>query len=111
MHELGITRNIVAIVGDHAKGRKVKRVTLEIGKLSAIVPEAIAFCFDVCAKGTMLEGAELEIRPISGRARCRDCGRDVALESLVQRCACGSGRLERLAGEELKIKEYELEAA
>jgi hypothetical protein len=28
MHELGIARSIVAIVGEHACGRKVKRVTL-----------------------------------------------------------------------------------
>ena len=34
-----------------AKGRKVTRVTLEIGKLSAIMPDAIRFCFDVVAQG------------------------------------------------------------
>ena len=47
MHELGITRNIVAIVLEEAKGRKVKRVTLEVGKLSAIIPQSIHFCFDI----------------------------------------------------------------
>ncbi len=111
MHELGITRNIVAIVGDHAKGQKVTRVTLEIGKLSAIVPDAIEFCFDVCAKGTALEGARLEILQIPGRARCFDCGLEQDVEDLLYSCSCGSRRLIRLAGEELKIKEYELEAA
>ncbi len=62
MHELGITRNIVAIVAEAAKGRPVRRVTLEIGKLSGVMSEAIAFCFDVVAQGTPLEGAALEIR-------------------------------------------------
>lgn len=47
MHELGITRNIVAIVSEHAGDNKVKRVSLEIGKLSAIMPDAIRFYFDV----------------------------------------------------------------
>ena len=37
MHELGITRNIVAIVLEEAKGRKVKRVTLEVGKLLSLI--------------------------------------------------------------------------
>ncbi|MDE5083091.1 MAG: hydrogenase/urease maturation nickel metallochaperone HypA, partial [Trichodesmium sp. St18_bin1] len=35
MHELGITQNIVAIVAENADNRLVKRVTLEIGELSA----------------------------------------------------------------------------
>ncbi|NEN93909.1 MAG: hydrogenase maturation nickel metallochaperone HypA, partial [Okeania sp. SIO3H1] len=52
MHELGITQNIVAIVAENAQDKSVKRVTLEIGKLSAIMPDAIEFCFDVCSKGT-----------------------------------------------------------
>ena len=52
MHELGITRNIVAIVGEAAKGRQVRRVTIEVGKLSGVMSGAIAFCFDVVAAGT-----------------------------------------------------------
>ena len=66
MHELGITRNIVAIVGERAAGRKVDRVQLEIGDMTAIMPDAIRFCFDVCAEGTVLEGAMLEILEVSG---------------------------------------------
>ena len=49
MHELSITRNIGAIVGEHARGRKVTRVRLKIGKLSAIMPDAIRFCFELHA--------------------------------------------------------------
>ena len=62
MHELGITQNIVAIVSESARGASAKRVTLEIGQLSAILLEAIRFCFDICCQGTELEGATLEIR-------------------------------------------------
>jgi hydrogenase nickel incorporation protein HypA/HybF len=61
MHELGITRNIVAIVSEQAGEQRVIRIRLTIGKLSAIMPDAIRFCFDVCAKNTPLEGALLEI--------------------------------------------------
>ena len=56
MHELGITQNIVAIVAENADNRLVKRVTHEIGELSAIMPNTIEFCFDVCTQGTVLEG-------------------------------------------------------
>lgn len=111
MHEMGITRNIVSIVSERAKSVKVKRVRLEVGTLSAVMPEALLFCFDVVAKGTVLEGAELEIIEIVGTATCRDCGLHVELEDLVSKCTCGSRDLERTSGEELNIKEMELEAA
>jgi hydrogenase nickel incorporation protein HypA/HybF len=61
MHELGITRDIVAIAGDAARGRRVIRVTLHVGKLAGVEPRAIAFCFDVVARGTPVEGAVLDI--------------------------------------------------
>jgi hydrogenase nickel incorporation protein HypA/HybF len=109
MHELGITQNIVAIVADHANGAKVKRVLLEIGKLSAIMPDAVQFCFDVCCQGTVLEGAILEIREIPGLAHCRQCGAEVPLEQPFGICSCGSVALEVIRGEELKIKEMEIE--
>jgi hydrogenase nickel incorporation protein HypA/HybF len=109
MHEMGITRSIVAIVAEQAAGRKVTRVTLEIGKLAAIMPDAIRFCFDVVAKGSALDGATLDIVEIEGRARCLDCGSDIVLAEIIARCGCGSRRLERIAGEELNIKSMEVE--
>lgn len=111
MHELGITRNIVSIVEDAAKGRRVRRVTLDVGRFAGVMPDALAFCFDVVSKGTSLEGALLEIREITGRCRCRGCGAEFETSTLYQACGCGSRLLERLAGEELKIREMELEEA
>src|SRR6185369_25362 len=107
MHELGITRNIVSIVSERAGAARVRRVALEIGRLSAVMPEAIRFCFDVCSKGTPLEGAELEIREIPGRGRCDECGQTMDLERCFGRCGCGSSRVRCIAGEEMKIKEME----
>ncbi|HEY4016867.1 MAG TPA: hydrogenase maturation nickel metallochaperone HypA [Polyangiaceae bacterium] len=107
MHELGITRNIVAIVSERAGSAKVKRLTVEIGKLSAVMPDAIRFCFDVCARGTPLEGARLEIREIAGMGRCRSCGQTFDLAVPFGACACGSAQIQCIAGEELNIKEME----
>ncbi|MGD0719996.1 MAG: hydrogenase maturation nickel metallochaperone HypA [Roseiarcus sp.] len=111
MHELGITRNIVAIVSEAAEGRPVRRVTIEIGKLSGVLSEAIAFCFDAVARGTALEGARLEIREIDGRARCTQCDAEFAADTLFTPCPCGSRRFVRLRGEELNIKSMELTEA
>lgn len=111
MHELGITRNIVSIVSDAANGRPVRRVTLEIGKLSGVMAHAVEFCFDVVAKGTVLEGATLEILEIDGQGKCFACGAEFTMPSLFTPCPCGSRQSARLRGEELKIKTMELETA
>ena len=107
MHEMGITQNVVSIVSEKAGDSKVSKVVLEIGKLSAVMPEAIRFCFDVCTKNTVLDGAELEIREIDGLALCQACGQEIKLNILAGRCECGSRDLRCVAGEELNIKEME----
>ncbi len=109
MHELGITQNIVSIVVEHSQGKKVQRVLLEIGKLSAIMPDAVKFCFDICSQGTVLEKAKLEIIETPGLAICRQCGAEIPLEKPFEKCNCGSTQLHLIAGEELKIKEIEVE--
>ncbi len=112
MHELSITRSIVAIVTERAGAQKVRRVTLQIGQLSAVLPEAIRFCFDVCCEGTALAGAELRIDQVPGRGRCRECAIEFDLPTLVSPCpACGARGPDCVAGEELLIREMELEVA
>ncbi|MCA9489531.1 MAG: hydrogenase maturation nickel metallochaperone HypA, partial [Myxococcales bacterium] len=109
MHELSITRNIVSIVADKAAGRPVKRVHLTIGKLSGIEIGAIEFCFPMIAEGTSVQGAELVIHQVDGRARCEGCGKDLPLEHLVGVCPCERRELLSItAGEELLVQSMEL---
>ena len=108
MHELSITNQIVELCAERAGTARVTRVRLEIGQLSAVVPDAVRFCFDVCARNTVLEGASLEIVETPGRALCRDCNGEVVLAEPVGRCRCGSARLRIVAGEELRVREMEL---
>lgn len=68
MHELSITCSIVEIAANTARGRKVHRVTVEIGQLSGVMTNSIALWFPEVAKGTAVEDAE------SGHSRDRgDC--------------------------------------
>jgi hydrogenase nickel incorporation protein HypA/HybF len=108
VHELGIAEEIVAIVAQRTADARVARIVVEIGRLCAVVPDALRFCFDLATEGTVAEGAKLEIVEIAGRGRCRACGADVVLERPFGRCACGDSDLEWLAGEELRIREVEL---
>ena len=108
MHELSIVCNIVELVDEAAGDRRVGRVTIEIGALSGVMSDAIAFCFEEVAKGTALEGATLEIRRIEARARCEDCGAEFSTPELYTPCGCGSIRFLRLQGEEMNIKSMQL---
>jgi hydrogenase nickel incorporation protein HypA/HybF len=111
MHELSITRSVVAIVSEQAAGQRVTRVRLEIGCLSSVMPDAVRFCFDVCARGTPVEGASLEIVEIPGRGRCDECAEETPLAVPAGRCPiCRTGRLRPTAGQELNIKEMEVES-
>jgi hydrogenase nickel incorporation protein HypA/HybF len=108
MHELGITQNIVAIASENAQGNQVKKVTIEIGQLSAIMPDAVQFCFGVCSAGTLLENAILEIIEIPGKGKCCQCGEEIALDVPFGICECGSVELDVISGQELKIREMEI---
>jgi hydrogenase nickel incorporation protein HypA/HybF len=108
MHELALMESVVAAVEERVGDARVATVRLEVGRLAAVVPDALRFCFDVCARGTALEGATLEIAEIPGRARCRGCGGELAIADFAALCPCGSGDLYVTAGEELRVKNVEV---
>jgi hydrogenase nickel incorporation protein HypA/HybF len=110
MHELALIQSVVEMVTEHAQGRCVRRVKLEIGKFTCVMPDAMRFCFDVVAAGTPLDGARLEIIEIEARARCRVCDETFVQETLWACCRCGAHDCERISGDELQVKEYELDA-
>lgn len=111
MHELAVTQSIIEACSEHAGASRVLRVTLEVGALSCVMPDALRFCFQVASEGTTLEGAELEILHISAHSRCRACGREVAMHDWLDACTCGSSDLEPpRGGDRLRIKSMEVEA-
>ena len=113
MHELGITQSIVDIAEKTAReqnAEKVLSVTVEIGELSGVVAEAVEFCFEACIQQSFLEGSRLIIKRIPGLARCDECKTEVKIDNMTFSCeCCGSYALQRLQGEELNIKEVEVE--
>jgi hydrogenase nickel incorporation protein HypA/HybF len=108
MHEMSIANAVVEACAERAMGARVVRVRLEIGALAAVVADAVRFCFDECARDTVVEGAALEIREIGGLAECNMCGASVAMASPIGRCGCGSIDLRIVAGEELRVKDMEV---
>jgi hydrogenase nickel incorporation protein HypA/HybF len=114
MHEMSLTEGVVRILEEQATTHgfsRVKTVWLEIGELSTVVPESMEFCFDAVARGNPLtEGARLEIIRVPGAAWCMDCSKSVHVTSRVDLCPdCGGAKLAVTAGEEMRIKEMEVE--
>jgi hydrogenase nickel incorporation protein HypA/HybF len=108
MHELSIAQGIVDICTEHAGGRRVLAVTLEVGALSGVVPEALEFCFEACTRETLLEGARLEIERVGAVGHCPACGLDHDIRACFDPCPACDGLLEVRRGEELRVKELEV---
>jgi hydrogenase nickel incorporation protein HypA/HybF len=108
MHELSICQGIVESVCEAVPEGELLVVTVEIGRLSGVVPEAVRFCFDACARGTRVEGARLDIVEVPGRGRCASCDRELEMDELLARCPCGNPFLEVVRGRELRIRTVEV---
>lgn len=109
MHELSIMQNVVKICEQNAAGKRVKSVTLEVGELSGIIPDALEFCFESCTKGTILEDAQLVIEIIPPKVRCNGCGALFNIKAYYDSCPeCKGFDIEILFGEELRVKELEV---
>jgi hydrogenase nickel incorporation protein HypA/HybF len=114
MHEMGIASEIVRIavesIPEEMAGSRVVRVHLKVGKLAAVVSDSLRFCFEVVARETPAEGAQLEIQELAVMAQCNDCDLRWEIENAVFSCPrCGSGSIEMLSGRELDIESIELE--
>jgi hydrogenase nickel incorporation protein HypA/HybF len=110
MHELAIARAIVEIVERHAAGRRVARVELRIGRLRQVVPSALRFGFELTARDTVAEGAELAIVDVPAGGRCRSCGAEGELHAFPFACTgCGAAEVELTQGEELLVEAVEIE--
>jgi hydrogenase nickel incorporation protein HypA/HybF len=108
MHEMALTQSVVEAVCEHAAGRRVHSVRVEVGALCAVVPDAMSFCFELAVEGTVADGARLDIDVRPGAARCRSCDAHFELTDPILLCPCGSADVEVLTGRDLKILSMEV---
>lgn len=108
MHEMALTQSVIDAVCEHAAGRRVHSVKLEVGALCAVVPDAMQFCFGLATEGTVADGAHLDLDIQPATAHCRDCGTDFGLPDPILLCSCGSADIAVLAGREMRIISMEV---
>ena len=113
MHEMSLAEGVLQLIEDAARDQgftAVRTVWVEIGQLSGVEPEAMAFCFDAVSRGTLLEGARLEIVHVAGSGHCYECGRDTELQAVYDACThCGALPVHITGGTEMRVKELEVD--
>lgn len=112
MHEMSLCENIREIIQEQAKENgftRVTRVWLEVGPLSCVEPDALRFGFDVVMRGSVAQGAAVEIMTPIATAKCLACQQIVEIQQRYDPCPhCGMGPMNMIKGDALKISKLEV---
>ncbi len=113
MHESAIAQSLLEIIEQETlpyAGAKVTTLTLRIGKLSGVMPEALTFAFEALSMGSRSEGASLIIEEVPLSIKCNQCGRVHIVDDPFMICPhCEGTDVEMIAGRELEIRNMEIE--
>ena len=113
MHEMAITESIrdiaVNVAREHG-GVHVREIRIRMGEYSGVVPQLIQEYFNIASRGTLAEGAKLEIIRVPVTMRCRTCGFEGEIDKLKIRCPdCGGNDLKLLTGREFYVESLEVD--
>ena len=113
MHELGVVFYVVKDVKKVAEENEVRHisaVTIELGEVSAVIPEYLVDCWNWARKKEpVMENAELRIEKMEAVSFCEDCKQEYPTIQYAKICPyCGSEHTFLLRGNEFNIKEIEV---
>jgi hydrogenase nickel incorporation protein HypA/HybF len=112
MHEVSLMQSALELAEEQARLRgagRIHRITLRIGKLAGVEPEALAFAFDVVTAGTMADGATLGVESVPVVCFCAACQAEFAPEDFIFACPrCGAPSGDVRAGRELELVSLEV---
>jgi hydrogenase nickel incorporation protein HypA/HybF len=114
MHEVSIARGLCnqlrELARDHGATR-IHRVEIEVGAMSNVVADLLRQAFEVLREDfDLISDADLSIREVDLVVACASCDRESRLDRFVFQCPlCGSTRLDVKQGEELLLRNVELE--
>jgi hydrogenase nickel incorporation protein HypA/HybF len=113
MHELSIALSLVHLAQDaalQAGAVRVKRVQIEVGAMSGVVPEALELGFTIATRETILESAELRVTLVPVVVFCSPCGQEVEPTSSLSICCplCGTPSDDIRRGQELDLVSLEI---
>jgi len=113
MHEMAICESIISVIEQQAVAQsfnKVNMVRLEVGAMAGVELEALRFSFDVVTRGSIADGAKLDVIELPVTGWCMPCARAISVRERYDACPdCGSYQIQITGGEELRIKEMEVD--
>jgi hydrogenase nickel incorporation protein HypA/HybF len=113
MHELSIAQNILSIVEEEAKRNQAVRVSaikIKAGEMRGIVPESLYLCFDFVSRGTLAQGARIEIERVPLQGVCKQCKESFPIHNYQFFCPqCQGKEVDIIQGMELLVSEIEIE--
>ncbi|NJL25976.1 MAG: hydrogenase maturation nickel metallochaperone HypA [Calothrix sp. SM1_5_4] len=113
MHEVSLVASLVDRITEVAAREgfsRVIKIRLRVGALSGVEPLALEFCFSEVVKGSVLEGANLEIERVAPELICARCGFVSTPEDAADLyCAhCRSGEIEVRRGREFNVVDLDV---
>lgn len=112
MHEMSIAQSIFDIVHEEMlrhKVQKLEAINIAVGKLSAVVPSSLTFCFQILTEGTDMAGVVLNVKTIPLGYHCFDCGHEFTSEEMTFTCPhCGADQPMLTSGKDLNIESIEV---
>ena len=77
MHEASVTEALVKLVLESAAkegAKKVSAINLVVGETTGYMKESLDFYFRIFSKGSILEGAALNVDYVKAKIKCPACG-------------------------------------
>ena len=112
MHELSLAEGVRVIIDEAAAAqsfRRVHAIILEIGELAAVETESLQFCLEFVLRGTIADGATIQMETVAGSGHCPGCGRTVAICERYAPCPeCGSFGIAPCAGTGMRVRALEV---
>ena len=108
MHELSIVEALLETIvpkAEEAGAKKILEVNFHIGEMSGIVPSCIEDYFALASKGTIAEGAKLNLKTVPVKIVCEGCGFEGIPDKNNYCCpSCGGFQIRLTAGREYYIE-------
>ncbi|MFW9974628.1 MAG: hydrogenase maturation nickel metallochaperone HypA [Candidatus Thorarchaeota archaeon] len=126
MHEFSAACSIVDTALEAAMNNGASRVSVvnvEVGEFTFLIPEQLVFNFEIASRNSILEGAKLRIKTVTGRLLCNDCGfegepnldpdipNQIAAFAPMKCGKCGSSSTKITGGRDFVITSIEAEVA
>ncbi|MBZ8181091.1 hydrogenase maturation nickel metallochaperone HypA [Oscillatoria salina] len=112
MHEVSLMENTLELVLNYAQkegAKEIHWIKLKVGALSGVIPEALAFAFDVVIQGTIAQNAHLEIETVPVIVHCEKCQLDFTPSDFIYDCPrCQQLCYEIRQGKELELVSMEI---